>query len=687
MTVSVDEAMGFKNIFTRYTPAFVFLLVFLLYAFSLTPTIDFADSGDFATAAYVWGIAHPPGFPLLTILGKLAMTIIPFGSFAWRMGLVSAGAGALACAVIYLLVYLLANKRSTAIIAALAFGVSTWNWSQSAIIEAYSLNVLFFLAIQYFFIKWRTQKLPKYLYAMAAITGLSLTNHLSIVFYCLPPLFILTVYDLRKKWPGTTKFLIAAACFVIPLGLYAYLPIAASFDPIKNVGNPVTFQNFIDHVSMKQYAGFVSFLPLRLYPHILRDALFTFIQQYWILLPIGLYGLFKIPPISRAILFSMFIFSMFFGITAARLVPEHHQYLIPAIADFAVFIGFGIAALQEKIRKETFANIFLAILVIAVTLNAVLAYKPILSKKNFEAMNFAKTTLENMPKNSVLFSTDDFLMIPLQYAQYVEGIRPDITIVSYYLLKVEWVQHFLQRNGLRTTATSRITTMSAGDIIKELVTNNPDRIFYTSYGTEGMPSGMTAEYDEPLLRIVKSKDAARNTPSLRNWPNRSYLDYREYRKSQNLGVMNIVNVLMNQSDFSRARQYVEKGIGIDPFDPVLWKMKSQIAFMQGQHNESVQAALKVVAVDPTFYGNYHFAGSVLDKEGDPAKAAEYFELGLDYALPPRINFVISSHFALVDIYRRLGDIDNMKKHLRALLEFPINPSDRAKIEQMLSQIN
>lgn len=45
------------------------------------------------------GVAHPPGYPTFTLVNKLFITLLPWGSVAWRANLLSAlcaaGAGTL----------------------------------------------------------------------------------------------------------------------------------------------------------------------------------------------------------------------------------------------------------------------------------------------------------------------------------------------------------------------------------------------------------------------------------------------------------------------------------------------------------------------------------------------------------------------------------------------------------------
>ncbi|MDQ2806101.1 MAG: DUF2723 domain-containing protein [Chloroflexota bacterium] len=75
----------------------------VLYGLTLSPTINFLDSGELTTVAWTAGIAHPPGYPLYTLISS-AFIHLPFGEPAWRMNLLSALFGALAVGLFYRLV-------------------------------------------------------------------------------------------------------------------------------------------------------------------------------------------------------------------------------------------------------------------------------------------------------------------------------------------------------------------------------------------------------------------------------------------------------------------------------------------------------------------------------------------------------------------------------------------------------
>src|SRR2546427_12215169 len=70
-------------------PVIAALGVFLVYLSTLAPSIVGGDTGELITVAYKSGGAHPPGYPLFTMLAKL-FTFIPFGTIAWRVNLLSA---------------------------------------------------------------------------------------------------------------------------------------------------------------------------------------------------------------------------------------------------------------------------------------------------------------------------------------------------------------------------------------------------------------------------------------------------------------------------------------------------------------------------------------------------------------------------------------------------------------------
>src|SRR5258708_4770803 len=60
------------------------------YLCTLHPGLPAGDSGELITVAATGGVAHPPGYPLYTMLAGLWLQTFPFGNIAWRLNVFSA---------------------------------------------------------------------------------------------------------------------------------------------------------------------------------------------------------------------------------------------------------------------------------------------------------------------------------------------------------------------------------------------------------------------------------------------------------------------------------------------------------------------------------------------------------------------------------------------------------------------
>ena len=127
---------------SRIPPAAaVFALAFVVYAASAYPSFAPRDSADLAHAAITLGVAHPPGYPLYALLGRLWLAVMPFGDAAWRLNLLSALAGALAASLLARACE--RHGRAAAWAGGLAFAFCAPLWKFSLLEEMYSLHAAF----------------------------------------------------------------------------------------------------------------------------------------------------------------------------------------------------------------------------------------------------------------------------------------------------------------------------------------------------------------------------------------------------------------------------------------------------------------------------------------------------------------------------------------------------------------
>jgi hypothetical protein len=301
----------------------VFVATLLLYSWTLAPTVTLIDSGELIVVAHGLGVAHPPGFPLWTILAHLA-SLVPVGNVAVRINFASALFAALASAILTLVVaelmiaasHLTAPKRSEkgarrskktappavregkgndsavsrllvlapAIGAGSLMGFSRTLWSYATITEVYTLNTLLICVIFFLMLRWRRSIIEDrrrvgvpveggrsagadtahdaFLYAAALVFGLALGVHHVSVALILPALAVLVYRTEGLRFFRSRRLIYAAVISIGALvAIYAYLPLAAAHAPVINWGTPRSLREIWWHVTGRQYQVFFSFAP------------------------------------------------------------------------------------------------------------------------------------------------------------------------------------------------------------------------------------------------------------------------------------------------------------------------------------------------------------------------------------------------------------------------------------------
>ena len=246
----------------KFAPALFILspLLFILpiYLLTMGRVVGRADVFEFQVVAYQLGIAHPTGYPLFLLLGKL-FTFLPLGSVAWRVNLSAVVYAAITAVLLAYLGWRLYGRYRPALLAAVAFALTPTFWSQAIEAEVYTLHTLFVTAALLIMVGLlpgtgsgqtavKSASTGRFVLLFGLI-GLSLANHLTTLFL-LPAagLTLLFAYpDLLRPsaWRGHLPFLLKLlAAFLLPLLLYLYLPIRWQ---MVN-GEPMGLARFVDWV-------------------------------------------------------------------------------------------------------------------------------------------------------------------------------------------------------------------------------------------------------------------------------------------------------------------------------------------------------------------------------------------------------------------------------------------------------
>ena len=213
-----------------------------LYAATLPRTVALEDDGLFLMAGAHLGVAHPPGYPIHTLIVHLFMRL-PFGDPAVLGHLSSAVLGALACGAVYCCARLLRASPVPALTAAWLFGVSEQFWSQAIITEVYTLNaLLFFAAYALALAGARDPRRGWPLWCAAVAWGMGLANHWPLMVLATPglALVLLPVWrDVLPRLPGLLGAALAAAA--LPYAWMVWLshqgPIISFYGPIEGWGD------------------------------------------------------------------------------------------------------------------------------------------------------------------------------------------------------------------------------------------------------------------------------------------------------------------------------------------------------------------------------------------------------------------------------------------------------------------
>jgi hypothetical protein len=192
-----------------------------LYVRTLAPSLLFGDSAEFQTLAATLGLAHPTGYPIYLLLGKL-FTWLPVGSIAYRVNLLSASAAALAVALLYLLGRRLGCRQSAALAGPLALAVCDLFWWHAVIAEVYTLQVALVAGVLLLLMSWRHTGDWRFLFAASMLGGLSLGVHTTVALAA--PAVLLYLLLTARRWADWASAIVGAVAGVaLALALLSFL--------------------------------------------------------------------------------------------------------------------------------------------------------------------------------------------------------------------------------------------------------------------------------------------------------------------------------------------------------------------------------------------------------------------------------------------------------------------------------
>lgn len=410
--------IGSASRFTLHVPRIVvlaLLLIPLLYLLTLARTPVLGDPTEYTFIAHVLGIAHPPGYAFVTVVGKLFQTLVPFGDVAWRMHLLAAVAGMVAALFVYGAVRALVDRAGfpnlrgiVALFAGLTVATAVDHWQHAIHANPHIITATFTAANLYFLTKWyasgqgskgaatrgrlerrsrgaeeRGSRGDKWLYAFSLSAGLGVTHHPLTVFgFPAYAVFILSVWlkegrpkteDQRLKtnsqflvsnlqsllshWPKVLKMLGFA---LLGLSLWLYYPLRSPHVPFGPT-TMNTLNGFLDHVLARGLSESLPYFSLAEQPQ--RLLVFWSILRLQYSLPVialALFGVFA-PILNRQspianhqwpiVNLYALTFLSFYAFVISLRAQDIMAYLLGPLLIVGLLAGVGLAQLLALLQR------------------------------------------------------------------------------------------------------------------------------------------------------------------------------------------------------------------------------------------------------------------------------------------------------------------------------------------------
>ena len=439
-------------------PLLVALALLPVYLSTMSRTVGQADTFEFQVVAPQLGIAHPTGYPLYLLLGKL-FSLLPVGSVAWRINVGTAVLATLALIFFFKFLWELWGEVETAVLGAVVMGLTSTLWSQAIAAEVYALHALIVCVALWLMLQVASSNsLRLNLFLLAFVIGLGLTNHLTTVFL-LPPAALTVVLALWRGKSGTQRgaekaqsyaeidfrilitdyrlLIQLALAFTLPLLLYLYLPLR--WQAVN--GEPMGLSRFVDWVVGGRFQGALQWgawlNDTARYGIVVR----LFVENWGefnlvvALLGVG-YLAWRNWRLAAVLLLTWLGFTFY---CLNYYVPDLAVFLIPAQLVVGLFWASGVTAVFQLISQRLnhdsqplvpLVRTAVLLLILLPTLLLIVNNRARLDSSMTDGRTvWGQGVLQQPLAGNAAILADSDKFPPLYYLQQAEGLRPDLDIM------------------------------------------------------------------------------------------------------------------------------------------------------------------------------------------------------------------------------------------------------------------
>ncbi|MFH1352542.1 MAG: DUF2723 domain-containing protein [bacterium] len=403
-------------------PLIIAFLALCVYVFNLSPSIFVGDSPELITAATTLGVAHPPGYPVFTIITNAAGRLFPYANPAYRANFANA---------FFVFISLLLVSRFLKIPTIVYFALSPLVFRSSLACEVFTLNILFAAVI----ICLLAGKTRKKTLAASFVFGLGLANHQTLILITPAVLFLLA----RRKLLNTKFIIYLTVLSLLGFSANFFLIVRAHAGAALNWGNPHNLAALMRVLSRRDYGTFAlhggqySVSPLALLDW--ARIGFKFFGFIFLVAPVAYLLKIKKHNEFGHFLFISFLFTGPFFYLISGLSSANFLFLEAIMERFFLLPALCAVILFEEVFRGFGFRKLLGVLV-TVAASAFVFAIPSHSLRNFFSLSdMTDSVLRDVPPWAELIvekgAVGDDLIFALAYKKWAQGVRTP-EIYTYY---------------------------------------------------------------------------------------------------------------------------------------------------------------------------------------------------------------------------------------------------------------
>jgi len=422
---------------THFHYLLVVCLLLPVYLITMPKVISLEDAGLFQMVCAFGGIAHPPGYPLFTLLCH------PISTWLSDLRIVAGNSisSLFACGTVCLLMrtgVLLTRNVLASLTGSVVLGFSAAFWSQAIIIEVYTLNTFLFGLLLLQTIEIRRSATVRRFALLGFVYGLALANHWPLIVLSSPGLAWIILSDnnvrLRLTQP---RILLLLGGFGL-LGISPYLSLLVKDSFIAFDGNLSSVSDLFRIVSRTTYADATD--SANWHDQLRLATWFTTnipAEVGWLALITSFYGSLICRRSHPQFFYGSWLIFLFnsYLLIAIRPVSFTYSYQstfqpYPLIAYMilCIWLMIGFDQISKKLALRRYLRVMAAIgfCVVVLLQNVGLNNRT----DHRLAHYYGSTVLATLESQANLFIYGDYQTGPIGYLHYVEKMRADIQLYS-----------------------------------------------------------------------------------------------------------------------------------------------------------------------------------------------------------------------------------------------------------------